>query len=107
MSELKIDKNLKGYDEIIVPVLNEFKNILLSHNITELLIVGSIARNEAFENSDVDICIINSAQHYDYLALKSNLEILFNRKVDIIKLDNVAPHISDSMINDGIEMNLK
>ncbi len=63
------------------------------HNANRLGIVkmglfGSYARGEQTENSDVDVCIsLEAPSLYKYAAIRSDLESLFNKKVDLVPLN--------------------
>ena len=55
--------------------------------IVKLGLFGSYARGEQTENSDVDVCIsLDSPSLYKYAAIRSELESLFRKKVDLVPL---------------------
>lgn len=62
------------------------------HNAKRLGIVkmglfGSYARGEQTENSDIDVCIsLESPSLFKYASIQSDLESLFNKKVDLVPL---------------------
>ena len=55
--------------------------------IEKIGLFGSYARGEQTENSDVDVCIsLESPSLYKYAAIRSELESLFRKKVDLVPL---------------------
>ncbi len=55
--------------------------------IEKMGLFGSYARGEQTENSDVDVCVSLAAPSlYKYAAIKTDLESLFNKKVDLVPL---------------------
>jgi len=68
-------------------VLQQFKNTTGSeYGIISLGIFGSVARNEATENSDVDVVVeIERADPFQIIHLKEQLESLLATHVDIVR----------------------
>lgn len=67
--------------------LNELCN---SHYVNELYLFGSALKNSFNEKSDIDILIqfgvIDVNEYFDnYIHLKEELELLFNRPVDLVE----------------------
>jgi len=55
---------------------------------------GSLARNEADKESDVDILVDFAEPTFDhYMDLKFYLERLFGRPVDLVTVDTVKPRL--------------
>lgn len=55
--------------------------------IEKLGLFGSYARGEQTENSDIDVCIsLEAPSLYKYAAIRSDLESMFNKKVDLVPL---------------------
>ena len=61
---------------------SEFKN---KYNVEKIGLFGSYARDEATENSDIDIFVKMKPSLFDMVAIKEQIENDFNRKVDIIR----------------------
>ena len=61
---------------------SEFKN---KYNVEKIGLFGSYARDEATENSDIDIFVKMKPSLFDMVAIKEQIEIDLNRKVDIIR----------------------
>ena len=73
--------------EDVLRILGSHRGELADHyGVTRLGIFGSVARNEASDNSDVDIVV--ETQVPDLLmmvSLKEDLEQLLQRKVDLVR----------------------
>ena len=67
-------------------------------------IIGSVARNEQTEDSDVDICVeISKLDLFTMVHIKDELQELFERPVDIVRLrSNMSPILFQQIQRDGI-----
>jgi len=76
--------------------------------IKSLAIFGSVARDEARPNSDVDILVEFSTEPtFDlYMDLKLHLETLLKRKVDLADLKMLRPEIISNVMEDAIPIDL-
>jgi predicted nucleotidyltransferase len=74
------------------------------YGISELALFGSYARDEAHENSDVDIAIKTPLSDYFKLYnLKEELEEAFKTSVDLIRIrDKMNPYLMKRIEKDGI-----
>jgi predicted nucleotidyltransferase len=72
----------------VLNTLKKFKqNNKKNYNILLLGIFGSVARNEASNNSDIDIVIkTKTADPYNIVHIKEDLELLLHKHVDIVRL---------------------
>ena len=61
---------------------SEFKR---KYNVEEIGLFGSYARDEASENSDIDIFVKMKPSLFDLIAIKDQIELDLNKKVDIIR----------------------
>ncbi len=61
---------------------SEFKN---KYNVEKIGLFGSYARDEATENSDIDIFVKMKPSLFDMVAIKEQIENDLNRKVDITR----------------------
>ena len=61
---------------------SEFKN---KYHVEKIGLFGSYARDEATENSDIDIFVKMKPSLFDMVAIKEQIENDLNRKVDIIR----------------------
>jgi len=73
--------------EDILTVLRDNKgHFAEKYGVTKLGLFGSFARNEATEQSDVDVCF-DTANAEPFIAthLKAEIEAMFHRPVDIVQ----------------------
>ena len=61
---------------------SEFKN---KYHVEKIGLFGSYARDEASENSDIDIFVKMKPSLFDMVAIKEQIENDLDRKVDIIR----------------------
>ena len=61
---------------------SEFKN---KYNVEKIGLFGSYARDEATENSDIDIFVKMKPSLFDMVAIKEQIENDLDRKVDIVR----------------------
>ena len=91
--------NKKIYLEI-----KSLKNILKKkYDIEEIALIGSQARNDFNENSDVDLVIIKGKR--DYFNRYRAIEFLskkLNKKVDLVYFDSIRPIIREYIKKDLI-----
>ena len=55
------------------------------YGVTRLGIFGSVARNEAHNESDIDIVVDMAPDLLKRVSLKAELELLFGKKVDVVR----------------------
>ena len=68
---------------------SEFKN---KYSVEQIGLFGSYARDEASENSDIDINVKMKPSLFNMVAIKEHIENDLNRKVDImIEHKNIKP----------------
>ena len=65
---------------------------------------GSYARGEQIIDSDVDACVLLETPNYmTRAAIKEDLEILFDREVDVVSLSaKMSPAFKESIENEAI-----
>jgi predicted nucleotidyltransferase len=80
--------------------------IAAAHGATQVRIIGSVARGEGRQDSDLDLLVTwrDGASLLDQAALKLELESLLGRKVDIASDGWVKPSIRDSVYRDAIAL---
>lgn len=83
---------------------NEFVNLCIEHNVDKIYAFGSsITDHFDPKNSDIDIIVkINIEEPADrgeaLLSLWDNLELLFNRKVDLLTEDSIRnPYLKSNI----------
>lgn len=60
--------------------------IQAQYGVVSLRIFGSVARNEARQDSDIDICVDMEPDMFKRYALKAYLEAVLHRSVDVVRL---------------------
>jgi len=69
---------------------------------------GSFARDNAHENSDIDVMVEMKADKpytlFDLFDIQHRLEKLLNRKVDLVEKDFIKPAASANVKHDLIEI---
>ncbi len=80
--------------------------ILRKYEISEALLVGSYARGEENENSDIDI-VITIAKPISLLTfarIKIELEDALHRKVDLIEKSALKPELRKHILSDQLSL---
>ncbi len=74
--------------------------------IKKAFLFGSNARNEATDDSDVDILVELDSNKMigmiEYIKIINGLEEIFNKKVDLVTTDGVSPYIKPFIDNEKI-----
>ena len=89
----------------IVTILRE-QMIRSRFGIKSLLLFGSVARNEATQESDLDFVVnFDGTITFDrYMDLKIFLEDLFGKKIDLAIEDTLKPQIREKILEDAIDV---
>lgn len=98
---------LSDQTNYILSLLSEFKeNHGIEYGIIEFGIFGSLARGEAYENSDVDIWVITETPNpYNIVRLKQKLEELIGRNVDIVRIwEKMNPYLKEIISKEGLNV---
>ena len=90
---------IETYKQIIVP-------ILIENDVDKAGIFGSFARNEAKEDSDIDILVKFKSRKslFDLARLELELERESRRKVDVITYDSINPLIREHILKEEIKI---
>lgn len=94
-------KSVAEYKEILSKFKKEFGP---QFGIKELGILGSVARGEHTEESDLDIFVsLEKVEPFIIFDLKELLEALCKCKVDLVRLrDSLRPALKNNIQKDGI-----
>lgn len=86
---------------VYLELLRQFKESkAIQYGIKQLVLFGSVARNEQHEGSDVDICVeLETPSLFNMVHIKEDLQNLLSAKVDIVRLRNSM----DSLLKRRIE----
>ena len=91
-------------DEILNILKNYKNNNLNKYDILELGLFGSVARNQASSNSDVDICIkTKTPDMFAIVHIKDELQKLLSNSIDIVRIrDRMNPYLKNRIENEAI-----
>lgn len=79
---------------------DEFKD---KYDLEQIGIFGSYARDEANENSDIDIFVKMKPTLSNYVDIKEELESAFHKSVDIVRIrDKMNPYLLKRIQKDGL-----
>ena len=80
------------------------KNNLEKYGIENIGIFGSVARGEATESSDIDICIKTKIPDMFMLVhIKEELQNLFHKSVDVVRIRNkMNPYLKKRIDHEAI-----
>jgi Predicted nucleotidyltransferases len=87
----------------IISLLEQNRNKIKNFGVKELGVFGSFARNEQTAESDVDVLVELEQKTFDsYMDLLFFLEVLFERKVDLVMKDTLKPIIKNRILAETI-----
>ena len=91
--------------EDILNVLRNYKQACAGkYGILELGVFGSVARNEATAQSDVDICIkMRSPDAFALVHIKEDIENLIQKHVDIVRVrEKMNPYLKSRLEKEAL-----
>jgi uncharacterized protein len=93
-------------DEALNLLVTHKAEIFSRYHVKRLALFGSTARDEAREDSDVDVLVdfSNPATFRGYFDLKFYLEDLFGTEVDLVCDDAVRPRMRPGIERDVIDV---
>lgn len=93
-----IDRNF------VISTLEENLDKVKNFGIKSLALFGSVSRNEATTDSDLDFLVeFEGAATFDgYMDLKFFLEDLFNKKVDLVTRRSLKPQLTEKVLKEAI-----
>ncbi|MEK7745255.1 MAG: nucleotidyltransferase domain-containing protein, partial [Elusimicrobiota bacterium] len=100
----KYGRQIMGRDDILA-ILRDFKqNFAEKYGILEIGIFGSIARDEAREDSDVDICIkTKTPDPFMLVHIKEEIESRVRKHVDIVRMrEKMNPFLKERIEKEGL-----
>jgi uncharacterized protein len=79
---------------------------LRARGVRRAAVFGSVAREDAGPNSDIDIMVeIDPDAHltvFEYVGLKEYIAGLFDGPVDVVNRDDLKPHVRPAASDDAI-----
>ncbi|HLF72802.1 MAG TPA: nucleotidyltransferase family protein [Anaerolineales bacterium] len=90
-------------DEILA-LLKSHRRELKKFGVHSLSIFGSIARNQARKNSDIDILVDfeKPVGLFEFVRLKLYLEEVLGRKVDLVTPEALRKELRDAILREAI-----
>jgi len=90
----------------VLKILRERKIEISSYHVQALYLFGSVARNEARSDSDVDL-LVEFAQPvglFTFIGLKQYLETLLGCKVDLGTPNSLKPRLRQRILGEAIHV---
>jgi predicted nucleotidyltransferase len=93
-------------DEVVRILHEQQKELVERYHIASLSLFGSVARDEARVDSDIDIMVkfARPTGLFQFIDLKKRLEALFGCKVDIGKQRSLKPHLRARVLQEAIRV---
>lgn len=87
-----------------VKLLAEHRDELAELGVTSLALFGSVARDEARPDSDVDLLVEvrRPMGLFEFIGIKQRLEEIFGRSVDLIMRTALKPRLRDGALREAI-----
>jgi uncharacterized protein len=84
--------------------LREAKPLLDSHGVERLWLFGSFARDEAREDSDVDVLVefARPIGMFDFVRLQRELGERIGRRVELVTPDALKPQLRDRILGEAV-----
>jgi predicted nucleotidyltransferase len=88
----------------VLTFLKEYKTKELDKKVDKIGIFGSFARDEALNDSDIDIVVeMHKADMFTLIKIKQDIEKHFMKKVDVIQLrDKMNKLLKNRILKDAI-----
>lgn len=90
--------------EIITYIMSQKKALEEEYSVTKIGLFGSFARDEVFENSDIDICVeLANPDLFSLIGIKQKFQEAFNIPVDIVRLrKNMNEQLRKRIMKDAL-----
>lgn len=92
-------KDIKMLKEIIRPILKRW-------SVERASIFGSYVRNEAKEDSDIDILVEldDDVSLFDFIELKLEIEDAIGKKVDLVEFSTIKPAFREKILEEQVAL---
>ncbi len=92
--------------EKVLRVLSEHREQIAGFGVSSIAVFGSVARNEAGPESDVDILVEFDPDArvgmFRFLDLKEYLERILDRRVDLVTKDALKRQLRDRILEEAV-----
>mgnify|MGYP001585642499 FL=1 len=94
---MRVSNQIKRIKVKIIPTLKEY-------HVTRASIFGSYARGEQSKKSDVDILIEidRGTDLIELIRLRTKLQKIIKRKVDLVEYASIRKELKDSILNNQV-----
>ena len=85
-------------------LMDEITPVLKRYRVRKASLFGSYARNEATENSDVDILVEleDDLSLFDVIELKLEIEDTIGTGVDLVEFSTIKPSLRDRILKEQV-----
>jgi uncharacterized protein len=93
-------------EHILERLSQEQTKLRRDFRVASLALFGSLARNEATDQSDVDLLVTfnRPAGYFALIGLQQYLESVFGRKVDIVTPGGLKPGMRERVLAEAIDV---
>jgi hypothetical protein len=97
--KMKKDSQIEKIKKKILPILKEY-------HVTKAGIFGSYARGEQTRKSDIDLLIeiARGTDLIELIRLRTKLQKIIKRRVDLVEYSGIRKEISATILNDEIQI---
>lgn len=89
--------------QAILRILEENASAIRQYGVKSLGLFGSGARGTAGADSDLDFVVDLETKSFDaYMDLKTYLESLFARRVDLVLRDTIKPRLREAILAEAL-----
>jgi predicted nucleotidyltransferase len=92
--------------EVLLKLQQQYHELALHYGVTALFLFGSVGRDEARPDSDVDL-LVEFKQPiglFQFIELQQQLETLLDCKVDLGTRRSLKPRIKDQVLREAIRV---
>jgi len=90
-------------NEILAYLQEHYLEFSKKYSVEKIGLFGSYARDEATQDSDIDIFVEMHPKLLDMIAIKQLIEEDLHKKVDIVRLrEKMNPYLKKRILRDGI-----
>ena len=92
--------------EVLFKLQQQYQELALQYGLTALFLFGSVARDEARPDSDVDLLVEfkQPVGLFQFIELQQKLEALLGCKVDLGTKRSLKPRIKDQVLQEAIRV---
>ena len=97
---------MMGVQELLKAKRNEILDLTAKHGATKVRLIGSVARREETQESDIDFLVEMELGRslLDHAALILDLEALLGRKVDIASDRGLRPRVRERVLKEAVPL---